>query len=233
LLDSLLQERSLYTNKMAPRVKLTYFPLYGRGETMKMCLAYGKVDYEMRDVSFQEWATVKPTMKFGQMPVLNWDELEIYQSNTIVRFIAKKVGLVGKTQEDFFMADMVLEHTGDFFNYLPKLRFPESAAAQQATVDKFMKFLPGWLRGAETLLEERGGAFYAANQLTFADLAMQHVLFFLQWKEDKGFKDMVGCDERFTILDKYPLVKANYIMVQNLPEIKKYLSNRRSSPMGL
>ena len=39
----------------------------------------------MRDVTFQEWATVKPTMKFGQMPVLNWDELEIYQSNTIVR----------------------------------------------------------------------------------------------------------------------------------------------------
>ena len=28
---------------MAPRVKLTYFPLYGRVETMKMCLAYGKV----------------------------------------------------------------------------------------------------------------------------------------------------------------------------------------------
>ena len=34
----------------------------------------------------------------------------------LFRFIAKKVGLVGKTQEDFFMADMVLEHTGDFFN---------------------------------------------------------------------------------------------------------------------
>ena len=40
----------------------------------------------MRNVTFDEWATLKPTMKFGQIPVFNWDDLELYQSNTIVRF---------------------------------------------------------------------------------------------------------------------------------------------------
>ena len=28
---------------MAPKVKLTYFPLFGKGETIKLCLAAGKV----------------------------------------------------------------------------------------------------------------------------------------------------------------------------------------------
>ena len=40
----------------------------------------------MRNVTFEEWPAVKPTMKFGQMPVFNWDDLELYQSNTIVRY---------------------------------------------------------------------------------------------------------------------------------------------------
>ena len=40
----------------------------------------------MRNVTFDEWPAVKPTMKFGQMPVFNWDDLELYQSNTIVRY---------------------------------------------------------------------------------------------------------------------------------------------------
>ena len=34
------QDRS---TRMAPKVKLTYFPLFGKGETIKLCLAAGKV----------------------------------------------------------------------------------------------------------------------------------------------------------------------------------------------
>jgi len=196
---------------MAPKVKLTYFPLFGKGETIKLCLAAGKCPEQL----------------------FNWDDLELYQSNTIVRFIAKKTGLAGKTEEDFFLADMVLEHTVDFLRELLKVRFTEPEAKQKV-LDKFMSsFLPGWLTGTELLLKERGGKWFAADQLTFADLAVQHVLFFLTWKNDRAFKDVTGCDGRFTILDKYPLTKANYEMVSQLPEIKKYLDSRPDSPSGL
>jgi len=214
--------------------KLTYFPAYGKGETIKLCLAAGKVDYEMRNVTLDEWATLKPTMKFGQIPVFNWDDLELYQSNTIVRFIAKKTGLAGAKEEDFFLADMVLEHTVDFLKELLKVRFCSEPEAKQKAAEKFMNsFLPGWLAGTELLLKERGGIWFAADQLTFADLAVQHVLFFLTWKDDRAFKDVTGCDGRFTILDKYPLTKANYEMVGRLPEVKKYLDSRPDSPSGL
>ena len=32
-----------------------------------------------------------------------------------LRYVAKKVGLAGKTDEDFVQADMILEHTNDFW----------------------------------------------------------------------------------------------------------------------
>ena len=39
-----------------------------------------------------------------------------------LRFVARKVLLVGKTEDDFTKADMLLEHSADFFKgrFIPK-----------------------------------------------------------------------------------------------------------------
>jgi glutathione S-transferase len=224
---------------MAPVVKLTYFNILGRGELIRMLLTKGGVEFEDERVSFGEWAELKPKTTFGQLPLMTWDGLEMAQSHAIVRYVSKKCGLAGRTDEDFFQADMILEHTNDFSKELGPLRWPSrfniSAEGKQAKAEEFIKTsLPKFLAGAEAILKSRGGQWYAGNQLTFADFAMYIPLYFMQSKEERGFDDVTGCEGRFTLLDNYPLAKANFIKIRNLPEIKKYIESRPAgNPIGL
>ncbi|XP_023345226.1 glutathione S-transferase isoform X2 [Eurytemora carolleeae] len=219
---------------MGPAVKFTYFDLLGKGELIRLLLTKGGVDFEDNRISFAEWGNMKPTTTFGQLPMMTWDGLEMAQSHAIVRYVAKKVGLAGKTDEDFFQADMILEHTNDIWKDMPGLRFA-APDVKQAKAEEFLKTtFPKFLDGAEKMLKMRGGEWYAGNQLTFADFAMYMVLFFISWPEEKGFQDVTGCDGRFKLLDNYPLAKANFIKIQNIPEIKKYLDTRKpGNPPGL
>merc|ERR1711976_792010 len=70
-----------------PNVKLTYFNLRARGEPCRLLLAYGGIKYEDNRIAppwdpTSTWAGLKPTTPFGQLPVLNWDGVEICQSTT-------------------------------------------------------------------------------------------------------------------------------------------------------
>merc|ERR1712088_1249863 len=121
---------------------------------------------------------------FGSVPVLHWDGEEMAQNMAIVRFVARKVGMAGKTDMEFFKADMVACH--------------------------FEDFLTKWLAPLETLLKKRGGEWYSGSGPTFADLAMMVALDFMHAPEEMAFKDMDNLKERRALLDKFPLVKGNY-----------------------
>merc|ERR1712039_644032 len=95
-----------------PMVKLTYFDLEGRGELIRLLLHAGNIDFEDFRFGFGEWAKHKPNTPFGSVPVLHWDGEEMAQTMAIVRFVARKVGMAGKTDMEFFKADMVACHDG-------------------------------------------------------------------------------------------------------------------------
>merc|ERR1712045_524992 len=76
-----------------PNVKLTYFNLRARGEPCRLLLAYGGIKYEDERIPppwdpTSTWASLKPTTPFGQLPVLNWDGVEICQSMAAARFMS-------------------------------------------------------------------------------------------------------------------------------------------------
>merc|ERR1712180_96146 len=104
-----------HTDKM-PMVKLTYFDLEGRGELIRLLLHAGNIDFEDFRFGFGEWAKHKPNTPFGSVPVLHWDGEEMAQTMAIVRFVARKVGMAGKTDMEFFKADMVACHFEDMDN---------------------------------------------------------------------------------------------------------------------
>lgn len=51
----------------------------------RLFLFLNQVEFEDERVDFEEWGAMKPTTMLGQLPILNWDGLEIVQSNTIAR----------------------------------------------------------------------------------------------------------------------------------------------------
>merc|ERR1711976_24131 len=92
-----------------PNVKLTYFNLRARGEPCRLLLAYGGIKYEDNRIAppwdpTSTWASLKPTTPFGQLPVLNWDGVEICQSMAAARVIAREVGLAGNSSLKLYFA---------------------------------------------------------------------------------------------------------------------------------
>ena len=55
--------------------------------------------------------------------MINCDREVIAQRMAIVRFVAKKVGLAGKTDLEFAYADMIVEHVNDFMAKLAMMVF--------------------------------------------------------------------------------------------------------------
>ena len=63
-------------------------------------------------------AALKPTLPFGQLPVLEYKGTTICQSMTIARFLANEFGLAGDTPIEKAQVDEVVDSISDFQNAL-------------------------------------------------------------------------------------------------------------------
>jgi hypothetical protein len=81
-------ERLLH--RMTAKVKLQYFDIAGLGEPIRYALAIAGVDFEdARFANRDEFLAKKPTLRFGQVPYLEVDGKELFQSCAILRFIGR------------------------------------------------------------------------------------------------------------------------------------------------
>ena len=87
-------------------------------------------------------------------------------------------------------------------------------------------FLSSWLAQAEQRLSKSGGVWFTGSGISFADLIMQVHLSYIMHPEENAFKDMNNKKSRSMILNKYPLLQANYDKVRNVPEIAQWIRNR-------
>merc|ERR1712107_601692 len=157
-----------------PNVKLTYFNLRARGEPCRLLLAYGGIKYEDERIPppwdpTSTWSTLKPSTPFGQLPILNWDGVEICQSMACARFIAREVGLAGNTSMEQGQVDEIV----DVINSWVKLYFAKDEAGLKNFADVTLQTALGQL---EKKLESRGGQYFVGNNLSWADL---HVFMYL------------------------------------------------------
>ena len=52
------------------KIKVTYFNFEGAAEKVRLALAMTHTPFEDEHVSFADWAAVKPTLKYRQLPVM-------------------------------------------------------------------------------------------------------------------------------------------------------------------
>ena len=118
---------------MSDTVKLTYFNLRGRAEPSRILLAYAGLKYEDERIPppwdpETTWPDIKPNTPFGQLPLLSWNGEVISQSIACARFIAKKVGLAGKTELEQAQADEIVDVIQDLVNTGARLFFAKDEA---------------------------------------------------------------------------------------------------------
>ena len=153
-----------------PNYKLTYFDFPGgRGEPIRIAFHAAGIDFEDHRISFDEFLQTREQMRFNCAPVLHIDDVEVTQSNAMLRFVGKQAGLYPDDPTQALYCDEAMDAVEDLLHqivYTFGLEGDELKAARQKLVD-------GWLtifvKGLGEILE-RGGDYIADNRLTVADL---------------------------------------------------------------
>ncbi len=153
------------------QLKLSYFDFHGgRAEPARLALAIGGVAFEDHRFAFAEFAEVRKSTPFGQVPTLQVDGVQITQCDAILRYVGKLAGLYPLDAFQALLCDEVTYVVEDASVKLgPTFRMTGEALkeARTALVNGSIPVYLGWL---QSQLLAHGGEYFADNRLTIADL---------------------------------------------------------------
>lgn len=199
-------------------VKLHYFKGRGRAETTRWMLAANRIEFVNVPIETpQALAALRATGKlpFDQMPLLEIDGLCLSQSSAMIRYLARRSGFYGKSDDDALWCDMVAAAVADFAETAMQAPFqPSEQAARTMMQARFDKFGPKF----EARLRQAGSGFCAGDSMTFADVVLAEAL--------SGYLERLP-----DLLEDWPLLAALYREVLSHPGIKAYLASPLRYPM--
>ena len=154
-----------------PQLKLSYFDFHGgRAEPIRLALAVGGIAFEDHRFGFPEFAEVRKSVPFGQVPVLHVDGIQVTQSDAILRYAGNRAGLYPTDAYQALLCDevaSVVEEAGVNRGPSFSMKGDEQKAARVALVNGHMPVYLGWL---QKQLLANGGEYFADKRLTVADL---------------------------------------------------------------
>ncbi|XP_067675776.1 glutathione S-transferase 3-like [Haliotis asinina] len=187
-------------------VGLTYFDGRGLGEIVRFTLAACGIEFTetlLQERQEYEKLLEEGKLMFHQVPLLEIDGLELVQSGAIVRYVARKGGLYGDSNEETSKIDMFYEGTRDFYKSFLYLVFQdpkEVLAAAKA------KALPRYLPIFDQALKKNGTGFLVGESMSLADIGLIEVLLSVteyfgeetlsDYPSLKAFKSMMVSQER-------------------------------------
>jgi|TARA_B100000482_G_C12563197_1_gene280920 glutathione S-transferase len=67
---------------------LTYFDIKGVAEKVRLAFVLAGVPFDDQRISFSDWAELKATTRYGQLPCLRAGGDELYQSGAMLKYVA-------------------------------------------------------------------------------------------------------------------------------------------------
>jgi glutathione S-transferase len=153
------------------QLKLSYFDMNGgRAEPVRLALAIGGVPFEDHRFAFPEFAEIRKTVPFGQVPVLHVDGTLVTQSDAILRYAGKLAGLYPTDAFQALLCDevaYVVEENSVKMGPTFRMTGEEQKTARLALVNGSIPVYLAWLQAR---LQANGGEYFADKRLTVADL---------------------------------------------------------------
>lgn len=154
-----------------PQLKLSYFDFHGgRAEPVRLALHIGGVAFEDDRFAPAEFAEVRKTTPFGQVPTLHVDGVQVTQCDSILRYAGKLAGLYPADAYQALLCDEVMyvvEEAGVKLGPTFRMTGDAQKEARLALVNSSMPIYLAWL---QKQLLAHGGEYFADNRLTVADL---------------------------------------------------------------
>ena len=233
---------------------LQYMPMRNRAEVPRLLLEFAAAPYVVEVVGYRRWPAVKPTTEFGKTPALvdvDGAGLDVSHEAAISRFLAKALGLAGRTPaEEARCDDLYMQywhtirnnsttHAGDLYDVHALRRAVVERTEDWPRVPRFQETHRvnslsvaarsyQALKVFEDLLEERAAAsplerppYLVGDALTYVDLAVFEAL--LDLAELDAVPD-------FAEALGLPNLKRLLTHVAALPRIAVYLSSPSRMP---
>lgn len=197
-----------------PNIKLTYFDGKGRAELPRMIFNYGGVAFTDERISHADFGALKPTLPFGQVPILELDGTVYSQSMAITRYAAKIAGLYPSDAVEALKVDMFSCSLGDMEAPFIDIAFKTRDETEKAQKMKVFieETVPKFFATLEKLV---AGKFILGDKLSYADLQFYD---FVSNKVSWIFPDFKT--------DAFPKLNAVVNNVKAEPKVAAYLSKQ-------
>jgi len=133
-------------------MRLVYFDFPGRGEAIRDALRIGAVPFEDERIGFEEFRARRAAgaLPFDVLPVLVLDDGTVLsQSNTILRFVAARAGLVPADPIDALRVDELLDAAEDYGGRLSvSIRIQDEAVRAALRAELAQRWLPDGSRSS-------------------------------------------------------------------------------------
>lgn len=197
-------------------LKLTYFDFPGgRAEPARLALHLGGIPFEDHRFPFADFAEVRKTTPLRQVPTLHINGVQVTQSDAITRYAGRLAGLYPDDALQALLCDEVMGALEDINVKIGATFGLTGEALESARKALVAGPLPLYLTWLETQLEQHGGAYFADQRLTVADLKAFVVLRWLV----SGKLDHLPTD----LLDRLAPKLATYVQrIAAVPAIAAY-----------
>uniref|UniRef100_A0AC35U388 Glutathione S-transferase n=1 Tax=Rhabditophanes sp. KR3021 TaxID=114890 RepID=A0AC35U388_9BILA len=198
--------------------KLTYFNVRGYGEPARLMFKHAGIDFEDVQVTHEQWAAIKESTPFGQVPTLEVDGVVIAQSFAILRLIAKVAGLYPTDPVQAALVDSIADYVKEvddkgFHDYfVTKLGYMQGDADKlmqeqcHPMAEKAFPIFTKWLK-------ESGTGYLTKSGLSWADF----------YAAEKLGNVVNSCEKSAA---RWPEITAFVKKVYSLPTIKEHIASR-------
>nr|XP_006813792.1 PREDICTED: glutathione S-transferase A2-like [Saccoglossus kowalevskii] len=153
--------------------------------------------------------SVAGDLLFMQVPMLEIDGMKLVQTNAIIRYIARKYDMYGKTLEQKTRIDVLYDGARDFI--MKFLNIGWNKSMEEDSKDVKENAVPRYLPVLEKELCGTSSGYLVGDDLSMADLAV--------------LESLLYCDDYFpAVLEDYPKLKEFKDRLSSLPRIRAFLN---------
>lgn len=200
------------------QLKLTYFDLTGRAEAVRLAFAIGDVPFEDERIGFPEFAKIKDSTPFGQLPLLTVDGEVHAQSLALLVYAGRLAGLYPKEPLAGLKVHEVMAGFEDMIaKIIPTNAEPDLAkkTAMRAEIAK-TQIAPLAARLEKVVARHGMNGFAAGDKLSIADLSVYCWVNFL----DFGFWE--GIPKGIINATAHPHLMKSYEHVKGHPAVRAF-----------
>ncbi|KAK4528454.1 hypothetical protein GAYE_SCF56G6397 [Galdieria yellowstonensis] len=198
---------------------LTYFPIRGRAEHIRLLLEDCKIPYRQNLIANENWKQLKARgpetgeIPFAQLPVLHEAGTSLYlaQSGAIARHLARRHHKYGQNELEASLADMLYDTASDIRQVYRDFIFDEN---WQAKRESFVSNASNRFALLEKFMSSRNTPYLAGQDTTFADYHLLEVIHIIQ---------RVQSD----IIRPYSWLQSFCQKMESRPNIAEYLKSSR------